>query len=383
MLYIQDPYFSQSYTLHEALIKSCASSIVGCGAYAFASKSGVDILFKDKEFDALLERGKYSIIVGIDSITNLACLEALNKIKEVRPNLDIKAFFHTNPNTLFHPKISYFKNEQGGGSLIVGSGNLTIGGLRRNREIFGLIDMNKEEIGRIEADWLSWLHESKNNLKEIDDELVINKAKENEYIRKLQTSLIVRKKVDKPPKESTEDNIITEVTTIDEEVVAIEEGWQYYADNEVLLAEIPQSGDRWKQANFDKDTFSNFFGATPGNNNQRILLRYLNEDGSLAPTEIRQSVSVKSQNYRFELDAASGLDYPTEGKPIGLFIRLTTRMFLYNLFMPNHSLYFEIKNWMDNHWQGRSDRMKRIVSTAHEIKDILDKSVFKQYLVEI
>ena len=66
MLYIQDPYFSQSYTLHEALIKSCASSIVGCGAYAFASKSGVDILFKDKEFDVDVE----ALLVINDIVTN-------------------------------------------------------------------------------------------------------------------------------------------------------------------------------------------------------------------------------------------------------------------------------------------------------------------------
>ena len=64
MLFIQDSAFSQSYSLHEALIKSCSSSIKGYGAYAFASSSGVNILLKDREFDALLERGDYSIIVG-------------------------------------------------------------------------------------------------------------------------------------------------------------------------------------------------------------------------------------------------------------------------------------------------------------------------------
>lgn len=38
----------------------------------------------------------------------------------------------------------------------------------------------------------------------------------------------------------------------------------------VLIAEIPQSGDRWKQANFDLDNYRNFFGAREGQ--QRLLV---------------------------------------------------------------------------------------------------------------
>ena len=75
MLHFQDPYFSDSYTLHEALIQSCATSIQGKGAYAFASKSGIEILLKDSVFDSLLDRGEYFLIVGIDEITNLASIE--------------------------------------------------------------------------------------------------------------------------------------------------------------------------------------------------------------------------------------------------------------------------------------------------------------------
>lgn len=109
------------------------------------------------------------------------------------------------------------------------------------------------------------------------------------------------------------------------------------------------------------------------------MLRSLNEDTSLSDIEVRPSVSVKSQNYRFELDAASGLLYPVNGKPIGIFIQLTTRMFLYHLFMPNHALYAEITDWMSANWTGRADRMKRIVATAVELDIILDKSVFQPY----
>jgi HKD family nuclease len=142
MLHIQDPYFSDSYTLHEALIQSCSPSIMGCGSYAFASKSGIDLLLKDVEFDSLLERGSFSLIVGIDEITNLASLEALNKIVNTRPNLSVQAFDHNNRGSLFHPKLSFFRNEDGNGSLIIGSGNLTLGGLRKNREAFNVSNLS-------------------------------------------------------------------------------------------------------------------------------------------------------------------------------------------------------------------------------------------------
>jgi HKD family nuclease len=371
MLHIQDPYFSDSYTLHEALIQSCSGSISGQGAYAFATKGGIEILLKDKEFDSLLERGSFSLIVGIDEITNSASLEALSNIKNVRPSLAVKAFDHDNHGSLFHPKLSYFKNDDNTGSLIVGSGNLTLGGLRRNREAFSLINLSTEELQRI-AYWNSWLDQSSSYLKDINDPSVIQKARENIYIRRTRI-------VPTPAEEAVVEQPVELVTT---DVITHEDGWQFYSDSEILVAEIPRSGDRWKQANFDIDTFQNFFGAKPGDNSQRILLRNINDDFSLSAIEIRPSVSVVSQNYRFELDAASGLLYPATGKPIGIFVKLTTRMFLYHLFMPDHPLYEQITDWLETNWTGRDDRMKRIVTRTSGLTALINESVFNRYLIQ-
>jgi HKD family nuclease len=366
LLYIQDVTFSKSYSTHEALIKSCSSSIQGYGAYAFASSSGVDILFNDKAFDAMLERGTYSMIVGIDEITNEKCLDLLCEIKNAKPNFNVQAFSHKTPGSLFHPKISFFRNENEGGSLIIGSGNLTLGGMRKNREAFGLINLSDDELIRMEDYWSAWLTESSDNLKDIEDDEVVAKARENVYARK-------------PSKKELEKEPIPNEEEPSEIENSIAEGWSFTEDSKILLAEIPKSGDRWKQANFDIGTFRDFFGATPGDNSQRVLLRSLNDDKSMSPIEVRPSVSVKSQNYRFELDAASGLLYPSNGKPIGIFIQVTTRMFLYCLFMPNHALYEEISDWMSTNWSGRADRMKRIVATSAELDKILNKSVFQHY----
>ena len=143
----------------------------------------IEILLKDLEFDSLLERGEYSLIVGIDEITNLASLEALERIKTLRPNLKVKAFDHNNKGSLFHPKLSYFKNTDESGTLIIGSGNLTLGGLRRNREAFSLLALSNDEFQRIEQYWNAWTTQSTDLLKDIDHDDVIRKAKENQYVK--------------------------------------------------------------------------------------------------------------------------------------------------------------------------------------------------------
>jgi len=374
MLHFQDPYFSDSYTLHEALIQSCATSIQGKGAYAFASKSGIEILLKDSVFDSLLDRGEYSLIVGIDEITNLASLEALSVIKTAKPNLTVKAFDHSNRGSLFHPKLSYFKNQDDTGNLIIGSGNLTLGGLRRNREAFSIIKLSVDELLRIEQYWNAWLLQSNALLKDIDNIDVIRKATDNQNIRRTRTR--------RPDEEGV---IVDEIPNIDLTEIEIlhQDGWQFYPDSEVLIAEIPKGSDRWKQANFDMDTFQIFFGANPFNSNQRVLLRHINEDNTLSNIENRKTVSRKSINFSIELNAASGLDYPDNGRPIGVFVKVTTRMFLYHLYMPNQPLYEEFNEWLQTNWTGRADRMKRMTTRVNHINEVIRPTVFNRYLVQI
>lgn len=146
--------------------------------------------------------------------------------------------------------------------------------------------------------------------------------------------------------------------------------WKISNDSSLLIAEIPRSGNRWKQANFDKDTFENFFGATCGENGAyRILLKSVNADGTLGETEIRPSVSVSSSNYRFELDAASGINYPDGGmRPLGLFAKVSHRDFIYELLLPEQVGYDEITSILDE-TQPRSNMMRRLRYSCNEISE--------------
>ncbi len=76
---------------------------------------------------------------------------------------------------------------------------------------------------------------------------------------------------------------------------------------------------------------------------------------------------------------ASGLDYPEKGKPIGVFIQIATRMFLYHLFMPKDKGHEKLAIWSKRNWKGKKENIKRITTSVKKIKKILDKTVFKKY----
>jgi len=371
-LYIQDRAFSKTESVDEALLSSCNNAIGGYGAFAFASKDGVDLILRDNLFLSMIKKGQYHLVIGIDEITNERAVNALNEIAKLHKNLSIKIYFSNDSGSIFHPKFSLFKAKSGEGFLVVGSGNLTLRGLRKNKEAFAKIKLTSKEYTDTEAYLTAWLRESEANLRDLDDPEVLEKAKSNVFIskKKKKKNLTVGKDSGKRGADHKH-----KIDGYDEEV------WEYSSENEILFAEIPGSGNRWKQANFDKENFTNFFGAIPGNNFHRILLRHVDEF-ALSDIENRQSVSVKSQNYRFELDAASGLDYPANGRPIGVFIKVATRIFMYHLFMPGDPMYFEILNWMKANWSGKPANrkfMKRIKTKVLDVEYMLDKTYFYRY----
>ncbi|MCG2612798.1 phospholipase D family protein [Terrimonas sp. NA20] len=142
--------------------------------------------------------------------------------------------------------------------------------------------------------------------------------------------------------------------------------WSISADSEVLIAEISGPG-RWEQANFDLNNFTNFFGATVGTSDYFIDLIYIHQDGSLDGIQSSQAVTVASSNYRFELSAAAGKPYPSNGKPIGIFVKVALRQFVYTLYMPQDSGYSAIMAVLASRFAGGSSRNKRIRLSASEL----------------
>lgn len=342
ILSIQDPKDPTGPSLQESLLGACQDAIRGGAAFAFVSQGGVKLLLKDKIFKRFAASRRFDLIVGVDGITNPKALTALAESREELPKLDVRVFHHTLRGPLFHPKFCWFRHKSGG-ILIAGSGNLTARGLRGNWEAFTVSALSSKGVNEVEQKWKAWTASHAGWLKSLDDADVLARAALN---------------------------IIQPVPGVVEGAENIAEGNEPEIEDEVaaapaeqsdliLAAEIPRSGDRWNQANFDLNTFREFFGLRPGKV-ERIILQHTNADGTLGTLESRPGVSVKSQNYRLELDAAAGLPYPDNGRPICVFVRVATRTFKYRLLMPEDPGYAAMAAFLAAEWEGRADRMRRV-----------------------
>ena len=282
---------------------------------------------------------------------------------------------------------------------MLGSGNLTQKGLRHNREAYNVVQYDESGITEVVDEWNRWFLHSTPFLFDITDPVVLAKAKQNsEKIKAVSTAkaTVQREHTIKPgevklsdiyktqPKDRRtgkkatskkslpvpeEQPVSISPVVTDEEIDIDASYWTINKDSAVLIAEIPKSGNRWKQANFDKNTFEHYFGATCGENGEyRILLKNVNDDGTMDETEIRPSVSVSSQNYRFELEAASDLEYPDGNeRPIAIFAKVSRRDFIYMLLMPEHPSYSEVMAFIGE-TAAPSMKMRRLQYIAGDVE---------------
>ena len=347
-LHIQDPANPSAPFLHEKILELCQGATSGGGAFAFASSDGVRLLLKDEVFKKFVGANKFELVVGIDEITNEKALQTLKETSNEFPKLDVKVFHHNRNQSIFHPKFCWFRH-RAKSYLLAGSGNLTVRGLRGNWEAFGVGEMAGNSAAALEKQWDDWRQFHVNRLKPVDDPAVVLRAAQN--IRRF-----------KRVRPATKEDEVEQEEADGEGAAGLT-----IPTCDVLLAEIPRAADRWNQANFDLNTFRNFFGAEPGEF-RRIVLQHVGADGELGSVENRQSVSVKSQNYRFEIDAAAGLAYPANGRPVGVFVKIAPRTFRYRLMMPNDPDYQMVKAILDVQWKGRADRMRRVVTTTDLVR---------------
>ena len=339
----QDPEAADPAYLLEALITTAREAHGGGALFAFASRDGVRILLDDPDFRAFLDRAPFDLVVGVDSVTDEAAIDELIRSAGEATGLTARAFLHDR-RTIFHPKLCWFQTTAGG-KVFVGSGNLTVGGLAGNWEAYAELTLTPADLADHTASWLAWADRHAPRLFPIDDPAVRTRAARNLRVARPRPAPVERR-----PEEPAARAPLPEIAA-------------------VLLAEIPRAADRWKQANFDLNTFRNFFGADPAIS-QRIFLWRLRRDGTVDGVEVRPTVSVRSRNYRVELDAASGLDYPTgDDRPIGAFLRVSVRQFRYILVMPGDPDYATAADLLTSGAGPRLEaRMRRHVFDPAEVE---------------
>jgi len=110
-------------------------------ATALITKSGLDLLYS--AIDEALARGCHgSVLFGVDLPSDPQAIETLCDIqRQYKDSLELRRF--QSGKTFFHPKLSVFVHPGGGETAIIGSSNLTGGGLDTNYETNVLVDDRK------------------------------------------------------------------------------------------------------------------------------------------------------------------------------------------------------------------------------------------------
>ncbi len=332
-------------TLHAALVTAATGAVGGFAAFAFATSTGIDTALAEPAVRELLGTGQFQLVVGLDAITDTAAVAALQTAKAALPKASISLFYNPKGGVLYHPKTMFFKKPVGG-LCLTGSGNLTLGGLRNNWEAFWRADVSAADATALEAQWAKWIADHKDNLLPVDDPRVIAQAALNAK---------TRAKIQKAVKET------------DAEALAAleEEAADAVSLNPFLIAEVPKN--RPGQADFGIETYEGFFGVTIGKP-RKVTFYQVRPDGSLAPPEHRQAVAVKSSNYRFEVEALSGLQHPANNHFILVFERIGKSEYRYVLLKPGEIGHTSVQKFLDDNYFVSGNSKRRRVVTRSDVQ---------------
>lgn len=330
-------------TLLACILDACQGAHRGGGIFAWTTVHGVRALLDNPTFLAFTKQGDFDLIVGTDSITDSKAVDTLRNRANDIPRLAVRAFIH-DEQPLFHPKMIWFEK---GSSLIliVGSGNLTRGGLQSNWEIFTCSRLAGNAASHMIDQIADWLDTQLEHLAPLDDprvdEVVAQNAGDERTLRQ------------SPTRRSQEDD-------------------QPAEGHACLVAEIPKNrknsaGDSlFSQANFTQTVFEEFFLVHAGQTD--VLLYHVRPDGSLDELESRQGrYKPVSKNYYIELGSVTGMPYPSNGSPIGIFRRLLTNEVLYLVRLPGEDGYAQLDVLLSARWDGNIRLKRRVEVTDIEL----------------
>lgn len=320
---VQDPTYAETTYLYEAILTAAVNASAWRGVYAFASRDGVDHLIEDPVVHELMDDGgEIDLLVGIDAVTNRATLERLQELEQRHHEFRPRVFWN-DTSGLFHPKLSDFTYEDGRRTLIVGSGNLTPGGLTNNFEAYTIVSADRGEPLDVSA-LDDFLVRHAQNIRAIDDE-ALERAARN-LVRAIAGARQARGAVVRRPVRRRAP-VVARVPRPAPEF------------DRILISQVPGAGGRWAQVHFNTDVVRDYFRLT-NLLTQRVYLTQVRADGSRAEVEVRPCVfSQTNKNHKIEIGAARGLAYPDDGPPVLVFRERQLRTFDYMLLMPGEDGY--------------------------------------------
>ena len=325
---IQDPTRIDTTYLYEAIIKAAQGAATWRGIFAFASREGVNWLFEDPVIAQLVTSGgEVDLLVGLDAITNRQTLDRLRELEQGNQRFRPRVFWN-DVVSLFHPKISDFTYPGGGRTLIVGSGNLTPGGLMNNVEAYVTISADRAE--EIDVSALDEFLERHSKAVRIIDDEALERAERNFVSHVNQGQQAARINFSSPPRTRKPVRLVP----------TGREGGVARLDR-VLIAQVPKAGGRWSQIHFNADVVREYFRLADSGS-QRVYLSQVGSDGVRTDAEVRPLVySSANKNPKIEFGAASGQGYPAS-PPVLLLRERQIRVFDYMLLLPGAEGYSEV-----------------------------------------
>lgn len=324
---IQDPTDPATTYLYEAILSAVIDATAWRGVYAFASRDGVNHLVEDPVVhDFLHAGGALDLVVGIDAVTNRPTLERLREIEQRNRSFRPRVFWN-GTHGLFHPKLSDFTYADGRRLLIVGSGNLTPGGLMGNFEAYTVLSVDPdEELDMSALDEFFVRHGGR--IRAIDDEALeraaLNLVRPIKGARQAGGGVVVPR-IRVPRRRPA-------VPVAPAPIVGP-------AFDRVMIAQVPRAGGRWTQVHFNADVVRDYFRVAD-TRTQRVYLTRVMPNGDREDVEVRPVVfSQTNRNHKIEIGAARGQDYPAAGPPVLIFRERQLRTFDYMLLMPGEAGY--------------------------------------------
>ena len=320
---IQDPTHPETTYLYEAIIAAAVGAAAWRGIYAFASRDGVDHLIEDPVVhDFMRAGGETDLLVGIDAVTNRPTLERLRDLGRRNAQFRPRVFWN-GTHGLFHPKLSDFRYGDGRRTLIVGSGNLTPGGLMNNFEGYTIISVDRAADLDVSA-LDEFLDRHVDRIREIDDEALERAAR----------NLI------RPIKGARQAGgiVIPRVRRRRAAPAPVAPAPREPFDR-ILIAQVPRAGGRWAQVHFNTDVVREYFRITD-HQTQRVYLTRVGAAGARSEVEVRPCVySQTNKNHKIEIGAARGQEYPEDSPPLLVFRERQLRAFDYMLLFPGEAGY--------------------------------------------
>lgn len=314
--------------------------------FAWSTAAGAEILLDSPDFEPLLTKGSFDLYVGTDTVTDQRAIDRLQQLSARHAGLSVRAVVNASAS-LFHPKLAWFADEDHV-HIVIGSGNLTKGGLLANWEAFTVVVQPIEALGDLRSSIDDWLADIEPGVMKLDDPLVLEAVAQN---KGFEASISPKSRRAKAGLKSG--NV---------------QNW--------LVAELNKSRKNaagksmFSQASFDKSTFQQFFDFSGAEID--ILLYPIADSGAVTGLESTKGRFKQfSINYYIELRTVQGVPYPAVGRPIAIFGRLLEGGYIYKVLLPGQSGHGAMSAWLNSTVSvPNPSHMKRIVTSTADIRAV-------------